>query len=55
MKDINFKKIARAIFWLELILLSLTVFASVTGIIENRIITRTGETVIRYSLGFKDC
>lgn len=54
-KDVSLKKIAKAVLITESILLILLILFSSTGIIENRVIERTGETIKRYSLGFKDC
>lgn len=54
-KDVSFKKIATAVLIAESIILITMSFLSSTGIVENRVITRTSETIKRYSLGFKDC
>ena len=52
MRNVQSKHILKVDFWLKIILSLLIISSSLSGVIENYLTHRTGESALRYSLGF---
>lgn len=52
-KNIDFNKIVKITLLVQIICISIIIMLALTGVIENRVMIRSGETEVRYALGFE--
>lgn len=52
-KNIDFNKIVKITLLVQIICISIIIMLALTGVIENRVMIRSGDTELRYALGFE--